>query len=195
MRRRATTATLLLPLLAACGEPRDPARSPDTAAAATSATATTAVAGVEQAPVFRAGTLSIHNVVAPAPAAVDDGPAPVAVYFLVMNDGEEEDTLDAVEVARAEATLHDPVPLRGTGMQSMQRIETASIPPGEMLRFVPGGRHVMVEGFAQPLAAGDSLAMTMLFRRAGRVPVTARVVPYADLQRVIEAGAGAHAGH
>lgn len=187
MRRRATTALLLL--LAACGEPRDPARSPDTAAAATDA------AGVEQAPVFRAGTLTIHNVVAPAPAAVGDGPAPVAVYFLVMNDGEDADTLDAVEVARAEATLHDPVPLRGTGMQAMQRIETASIPPGEMLRFVPGGRHVMVEGFAQPLAAGDSLPMTMLFRRAGRVPVTARVVPYADLERVIEAGAGAHAGH
>jgi periplasmic copper chaperone A len=186
--RRRASALVLLAVIACGGDGRDESPRPDTSAAATAAEG-------PQSPIYRAGSLSIHDVVAPAPVPAVDGAAPMAVYFIVMNEGAEADTLDAVEVARAQASLHDPVPLRGTGMEAMQRIETASIPAGETLRFLPGGRHVMVEGLTPPPAAGDTLAMTMLFRRAGRVPVAVRVVEYADLERVIEAGASAHAGH
>lgn len=187
MRRHAAALALLAVI--ACGNGgRDESPPPGTPAAATAADA-------PPSPTYRAGSLLIHDVVAPAPVSAGDGAAPMAVYFIVMNEGAEADTLDAVEVAGAEASLHDPVPLRGTGMQAMQRIETASIPAGETLQFMPGGRHVMVEGLTPPLAAGDTLAMTMRFRRAGRVPVAVRVVEYADLERLIEAGASAHAGH
>ena len=58
----------------------------------------------------------------------------------------------------------------------MVPILSAVVPPGTMLRFAPGAQHVMIEGVRRPLPAGDSLALTLYFRRAGSIPVTARVV-------------------
>lgn len=143
---------------------------------------------------FRAGALEIHNVVAPAPVAAGDSAPAIAVYFLVMNSGARADTLDAIEISGGSAGIHDQV-RSSDGGTSMVRVEGASIPSGETLRFVPGGRHVMVEGVTRPIAPGDELPLTLVFRHAGRAPVSARIVAYADLDAVISAGAEDHTGH
>ena len=162
------------------------------AAAATATAAATSPGAVLAA--YRIGALEIHNVLAPAPAAVGDSAPPVAVYFLVMNTGARSDTLDGVEVAGAPATIHDQVHA-ANGRTSMARVEAASIPAGEMLRFIPGGRHVMVEGMARRVTPGDTLPLTLVFRHAGRAAVSARVVAYRDLEAAVASGADAHAGH
>lgn len=145
-------------------------------------------------PAFHGGSLAIHNVVAPASVPAGDGTAPLAVYFLIMNSGAQADTLDAIDVPGGVASLHEQVQ-RGGGRSSMSEVAAAPIPAGETLRFTPGGRHVMVERAGSPPSPGDSLPMTMVFRRAGRIPVAARVVAYADLERAIAAGGDGHAGH
>ena len=150
--------------------------------------------GTEGAPPG-APVLEVSGVVAPAPAPNGTAAPPIAVYFFVMNTGAGADTLDAVEVAGGVASIHDQVPATATRRASMVRIEAASIPAGEMLRFIPGGRHVMIEGLEAPPAPGDTLALTMVFRRAGRIAAPARVVSYAELERVLAAAGDGHAGH
>ncbi|MBA3889683.1 MAG: copper chaperone PCu(A)C [Gemmatimonadaceae bacterium] len=141
----------------------------------------------------RRGDLEVMNIVAPAPAPSADSTSTVAAYFQVMNRGSEADTLYRVEAADGRPSMHDQA-VRGA-RQAMVPILDAVLPAGTMLRFAPGGRHVMIEGVRRPLAAGDSVPLTLYFRRAGRIPVTARVVEYAQLEGVLGKGADAHAGH
>lgn len=143
---------------------------------------------------FRAGALVVENVVAPAPIPAGDSAPPIAVYFFIRNDGPVADTLDAIEITGATASLHQQAGT-GTGMETMVPLAYAVLPPGETLRFAPGGRHVMVQGIAAPVAVGDVLPMTMVFRGAGRAPVSARVVSYGDLEAILSTGAAAHVAH
>lgn len=141
---------------------------------------------------IRQGHLEVMHVVAPAPVPGSDSTNTVAAYFQVMNEGTVPDTLYRVEAADGRASMHDQE-ARG-GRQVMVPILSAILPAGEMLRFAPGAQHVMIEGVARPLPAGDSLALTLYFRLAGSIPVMARVVDYADLERELGAAAGTRAG-
>lgn len=141
----------------------------------------------------RRGNLEVTNAVAPAPVRGADSTATVAAYFHVMNEGPLADTLYRVEAVDGRASMHDQE-ARGA-RQVMVPILSAVVPAGTMLRFAPGAQHVMVEGVSRPLVAGDSLPITLYFRRAGNIPVAARVVTYAELEGALGAGADAHAGH
>lgn len=141
---------------------------------------------------YVAGDLRIRNVVAPKPANVPGGAPPVAVYFTVQNVGAQADTLAAVEITAGSATLHQQTG-SGGGMETMVPLAFAVVPPGETVRFLPGGRHVMIEGLVRPLEVGEVLPMTMVFRRAGRAAVGARVITYGDLDAVL--APDEHTGH
>lgn len=143
---------------------------------------------------FRTGGLVVENVVAPAPIPAGERGAPVAVYFFIRNEGPIADTLDAIEIAGGTASLHQQAGT-GTGMETMVPLAFAVLPAGETVRFVPGGRHVMIQGVAAPVTLGDMLPMTMVFRGAGRAPVSARVVSYGDLEAILSTGAAAHVAH
>lgn len=142
---------------------------------------------------IRRGSIEVLNAVAPAPVPAGDSTSLVAAYFRVMNDGSVDDTLYRVEAVDGRASMHDQE--ARAGRQAMVPILSAVLPAGTMLRFAPGSQHVMIEGVQRPLAAGDSLVMTLYFRRAGSIPVTARVVEYAELEGALGAGADGRAGH
>ena len=153
-----------------------------------------AVSGGAVVNAYRAGALVVENVVAPSPIPAGESAPPIAVYFFIRNEGTVADTLEAIEVPGAAASLHQQAGT-GTGMETMVPLAFAVLPPGETLRFVPGGRHVMIQGLAAPVTLGDVLPMTMVFRGAGRAPVSARVVSYGDLESILSTGAAAHVAH
>ena len=171
--------------LVACGDERTESR--DTAAV--SIKSADSIAAVTP---FYSGHLVIENVVAPQPVPAGNGAPPVAVYFTVRNTGTRADTLVAIEVTAATATLHQQTGTGG-GMETMVPLTFAVIPPGESIRFAPGGRHVMIEELTRPLAVGEVIPMTMIFARAGRAAVGARVITYGDLEHVLSGDE--HAGH
>lgn len=180
MMRRA--ACLLLLASAAC------AGAPGTAGDSGTATGGgTAPRGV------RRGNLEVTGAAAPAPVPGADSSKTVAAYFQVTNDGPLADTLYRVEAEDGRASMHDQE-TRGA-RQVMVPILSAIVPAGATLRFMPGAEHVMVEGVRRPLAAGDSLPITLYFRRAGSIPVAARVVTYAELEGALGTGGDAHANH
>lgn len=97
-----------------------------------------------------------------------------AVYARLVNAGSEPDELVAVsgDVAGA-VELHESY--RRMGMMMMRKVAAVKVPAGGEAALKPGGFHVMLVDLKRPLKAGDTLHMSFLFSRAGRVPVTVRV--------------------
>ncbi|MGB7211182.1 MAG: copper chaperone PCu(A)C [Gemmatimonadales bacterium] len=131
------------------------------------------------APVYQLGPITVTHVVAPEPQRGGPGGA----YFTIINAG-PEDTLVGVSSPDADTTMmHTSVPMGG--MVHMEMTGAVPVPAGDTVRFEPGADHVMLTGLHRTLVAGDSLPLTLTFRNAGTVEVTARVVSYADLDAAL----------
>ena len=125
---------------------------------------------------FRAGDIEVSRVVIPAPPP----DAPAALYLVVRNRGREADALTGVATdAAARAELHREV--HGGGMIRMQATDVVKIPPDSTIALRPGGDHGMLTGLRRRLAPGDTVGVELRFRRAGPLPVRARVIRYEEL--------------
>jgi copper(I)-binding protein len=61
------------------------------------------------------------------------------------------------------------------------------LPDDSTVRLAPGGVHVMLESLTRVILPGDSVAVTFVFRRSGRVNVMARVVAYDQIEQLLGA--------
>jgi len=59
----------------------------------------------------------------------------------------------------------------------MQALEAVAIPSDGAVAFEPGGRHVMVTGLEEPLAAGDELRLVLRFEQTGERALAIPVRP------------------
>ena len=93
-----------------------------------------------------------------------------AAYLAITNAGSAADTLeDATSPVAAETMFH------GGSMASMTSVV---IPAGGHVIFEPGGAHIMLTSFSSVPKAGDSLQLTLVFARAGRVTLELPVRKY-----------------
>lgn len=129
------------------------------------------------------GTIVVSRVIAPAPVIGDPTNVTMAVYATIANRGGEADTLIAVETPGAGGSMHGT--MDHGGMQMMMPIPSFPLPAKSFVRFGPGSRHVMLEGFRRQFVPGDSVSLTFIFRRAGPVAATARVVAYDELEKAL----------
>lgn len=130
------------------------------------------------------GIVVSHVVAAEPVAAGAPAEVAVAVYFWIANEGDAPDTLVAVESPlAARAQVHGEMP--SGGMTMMVPVAAVPVAGHEMVRLAPGGLHVMLEGLARRVVAGDTIPLVLVFRRGGRMSVRARVVRYADLQTAL----------
>ena len=98
-----------------------------------------------------------------------------AAFFTVHNSGAEPERLLRVEApAAASVETHETV-ADGSVMRMEPREEGFPIPPGEVLRLEPGGKHAMLMGLAEAPAAADSFQLRLIFERQGAVEVSASV--------------------
>ena len=71
----------------------------------------------------------------------------VAAYMTVTNMGSKEIILSGLDCLESEdAFMHDVIVKPETGMISMTVIDQLKILPKEMVRFLPGGKHIMIVG-------------------------------------------------
>jgi len=130
------------------------------------------------------GTIVISRVIAPAPANFSDSAhGTMAVYATIANRGDVADTLASTETPVAGASMH--VTVDHASVQMMMPIPSFALPAKSFVRFAPGSRHIMLEGLTRPFAPGDTVPLTFVFRHAGRVGVTARVVAYEQLEKAL----------
>lgn len=63
----------------------------------------------------------------------------------------------------------------GGESMTMRRVPFLELPPGQEVELEPGGFHLMLIDLRRPLKAGDKLAVTLRFEKAGTRTVTADV--------------------
>lgn len=106
---------------------------------------------------------------------VTPGSDVAAVYLTVRNTGKAPVTIVGAESTVADAMIHEST-VEG-GISRMRPQGPIIIAPGQILKFEPGGLHVMLHGLKHPLSPGDSVAMVLQFKSGGSLPFQARVRP------------------
>ncbi|HEX7761808.1 MAG TPA: copper chaperone PCu(A)C, partial [Caulobacteraceae bacterium] len=106
-----------------------------------------------------------------------------AVYVTFTNRGRAGDSLlSASSPTAAKVEFHSMSTVGG--VMRMAPITTAiPIAPGGVIRFSPGGGHVMLTGLKGPLKAGGHVRVVFTFAKAGTVSVDAPIrdaAPAAD---------------
>ncbi|GBD08844.1 hypothetical protein HRbin22_01087 [Candidatus Thermoflexus japonica] len=97
-----------------------------------------------------------------------------AVYFVVVNDGDQPDVLTG-----AVSDVAERVELHETRMEGdvakMQPVPRVEIPAQGRVEFKPRGLHVMLIGLKRDLQVGETFTLTLQFERSGEIPVRVSV--------------------
>lgn len=119
-----------------------------------------------------------------------------AAFMTLTNRGDSDDRLVAARSPAAERVeLHTHVQ-NAEGVMRMVEVEDGfAVPAGGSHALRRGGDHLMLLGLTGPLEQGDTVALTLVFERAGEVAVEIPV----DLDRAPgghgEHDGGGHGGH
>lgn len=102
---------------------------------------------------------------------------PAAAYGTLWNGSDSADVVDSVTTeGSGVAGLHTSETVNG--FVTMRALEAPTIAAHDSLALVPGGAHLMIESVPRELRAGDTLALTFWFHRAGPVRAPAPVRAY-----------------
>lgn len=132
---------------------------------------------------------SIH-ISEPWARATPKGATTAAAYMTVTNNGKTPDKVSCVS-SDASATCQIHTMTMDNGVMKMRPVEGGlAINPGETLTLRPGGFHVMMENLKHPLAAGDTVKLTLKFDNAGTVEVAYPVAAIGAAAPGVPAGGG-----
>jgi periplasmic copper chaperone A len=99
-----------------------------------------------------------------------------AAYVTIENRGDRDDTLQgASSPVAASVAIHETK--EEAGIVTMRPLENPAIPAGGRLEMAPGRTHLMLNGLAAPLKAGETVEVTLAFAMAGTLTVPVKVVP------------------
>lgn len=104
---------------------------------------------------------------------------PASVYFNVVNDGTEMQTMRSIHVEGAESAMfHETA--EWNGQVDMQQLEQIPVMAGETAVFEPGAKHVMATGLAEGLEPGGEVEVTITFVRGDKVSFPVRLLAPGD---------------
>jgi hypothetical protein len=99
--------------------------------------------------------------------ATPPGVETAAGYVTVENNAEPDRLVDAHSDAARQVEIHTTV--QQDGLLKMVRLEALAISSGRPTMLEPGGNHIMFIGIQKPFAPGDTVAVTLVFERAGAI--------------------------
>ena len=91
-------------------------------------------------------------------------------YLSVENKGAQPDHLVGGSLAAAQTFEIHEMSSEG-GVMKMRPTGPLEIPPGGTLTLAPSGRHIMFTGLKHGLKKGQDIDGTLVFERAGTIPV------------------------
>jgi periplasmic copper chaperone A len=116
-----------------------------------------------------------HPYARPTPPGARTGGA----YLTIENRGGTADRLIGVATPVAGAAEIHSMTMDGNVMR-MRAVGAVDIPPHAITALKPGGYHVMLLDLKRPLAAGETVPLSLTFEKAGTIDVTARVEAATD---------------
>lgn len=120
----------------------------------------------------KAGNLQIAN--AYARPTVPNQPSGAA-YLSIENNGKAVDTLVAASSPVAGKVEIHSMQMDGNVMK-MRAVKGVDIKPSAKVVMQPGdGYHLMLIGLKQPLKVGEKIPLTLTFKKAGKIEISARV--------------------
>lgn len=118
---------------------------------------------------------------------------PSGGYMRIVNSASEDDALvGASSPASERVEIHETMVVEpsampsdsmepdssmgaDSGMIGMVPVESVTVPAGGTVELKPGSFHLMFVGLRAPLEVGDTIEITLSFREAGSVKVSAEV--------------------
>ena len=121
---------------------------------------------------FKAGSLLIDH---PKVIETPPGAKVAAGYLTVVNEGEADDRLVAIEsTAIARIEMHSSQIV--DGIASMKPMENGlALPAGKTVGLGEDGTHAMFMDLTKQLKEGEKIEAVLVFEKAGRVPVVFNV--------------------
>ena len=100
---------------------------------------------------------------------------PAAGYFELRIDGDRGALTEVTSLQAGRIEMHET--MRAGAMSSMRPITRLSVRDGDMLRFAPGGRHLMLYDVDTAVRPGGRIDLVFHFERGNPETIAARVVP------------------
>jgi copper(I)-binding protein len=118
------------------------------------------------------GALSVSGAWArPSPSMALAG----AAYFTITNGtGKADRLLGVTSPAAKHPELHETT-ADASGMMAMHPVDGIDVPAGGTVDLKPGGYHVMLIDLTADLVAGSKIELTLQFRDAGAMTISAEV--------------------
>jgi len=118
-------------------------------------------------PHYMAGDIMIEQPWAPA---TPGGAATAVAYMTIMNHGSSADTLLGGTSSVGKLDIHQMS--MANGIMSMRPVSGGvTIPPGGTIILSAQGYHFMLSGLKAPLTEGARVPATLIFAKAGQVPI------------------------
>lgn len=97
-----------------------------------------------------------------------------AAYLSITNEADEDDTLLSVESSAADhVMIHNTV--TDKGVSRMIGVDKLALPSHKTVEFKPGGMHIMLMGLKSPLKKEDMIPLTLKFKHAGELTLSADI--------------------
>ncbi|MCP4380045.1 MAG: copper chaperone PCu(A)C [Hyphomicrobiales bacterium] len=125
------------------------------------------------AQVATSGGLEIHK---PWTRATPPGARTGGGFVVIRNTGEESDRLTGGSSPVGRVELHTMEISDGV-MKMRPLTDGLAIPPGETVELKPGEHHIMFVDLAGAIGQGEPLPVTLVFEKAGAIPIEMFVVP------------------
>jgi copper(I)-binding protein len=90
----------------------------------------------------------------------------VGGVYLEISSAEPARIVGVRSTASRSAEIHS-VSMDG-GMMKMRRLDHLDLPRGEVVRFAPGGNHIMLLDLKQPLTVGERVGVTLIVSQNGK---------------------------
>ncbi len=110
-------------------------------------------------------------------------------YVSIMSHGGADRLLDAQSPVAKRVEIHTHI--KDGDVMRMRKVDgPLPVTADEPIKMGPGGIHVMLMGLNNPLDAGTTIPVTLIFEKAGEMTVDVPVI-----KRSAKTGHGGHSGH
>lgn len=149
-------------------------------------------AAIVAAPAYAQQATDTVKVSTPWARATPGGAKVGAAYLEIAAPKTGDKLLSANSPVAGVVELHTHA--HENGVMRMRKVDSIPVEGGKSVKLAPGGLHVMLIDLKQPLKEGESIDLTLVFEKAGEVPVKVPVRKIGDPGPGGKAGGG-HGGH